>query len=80
MDTAPKIFISILENGESNISTISKKIDKTYSHVCKILNEYDCLFDKRKVGRNVFIKLNKNGTDIAKEINKLNDLINKNGI
>jgi len=74
-DSAPKVFEYLLIKGESIKSEISKNIDKTYSHICKILEVYDNLVTKRKSGRCVYINLNKKGRTIATKIVELQKLL-----
>lgn len=54
-------------------STIAKKIDCTYSHIVKILQEMerDGLVTFRRKGRLKIITLTKKGEDVAKSINNI---------
>ncbi|MFO7711456.1 MAG: hypothetical protein R6V53_06830 [Candidatus Woesearchaeota archaeon] len=75
----PAMMLVELKNakGEIYASSLAKKIDCTYSHVVKILQEMQeagiVNFDKQ--GRLKLLTLTKKGNEIAELINKVKNLI-----
>ncbi len=62
---------------EMYASTVAKKIDCTYSHIVKILQEMesDGMVTFKKKGRLKIISLTKKGEDVAKSINVIDKLL-----
>ena len=62
---------------EMYASTVAKKIDCTYSHIVKILQEMEenALVTFRRKGRLKMITLTKKGEEIARNINLIDKLI-----
>ena len=74
----PAMMLVELKNakGEVYASSLAKKIDCTYSHVVKILQEMEksklIYFDKQ--GRLKLLTLTKKGQDVAENIEKIRNL------
>jgi len=62
---------------EPYASTLAKKVDCTYSHVVKILQEMEDagLVNFEKSGRLKILKLTKKGEEIAKHIEAINNAL-----
>jgi predicted transcriptional regulator len=75
----PAKLLLVLVNTQLEMyaSTIAKKIDCTYSHIVKILQEMesDGMVTFKKKGRLKIISLTKKGEDIAKSINVIDRLL-----
>lgn len=72
------MLISILNaNQEVYASTLAKQIDCTYSHVVKILQDFqkEGLVNFDKQGRLKFVTLTKKGKDIAESFDKAKSLL-----
>lgn len=75
----PAMMLVELRNakGEIYASSLAKKIDCTYSHVVKILQEMETAeivkFDKQ--GRLKLLTLTKKGNEIAEHITKIRNLM-----
>jgi predicted transcriptional regulator len=63
--------------GELYASSLAKKIDCTYSHVVKVLQEMEKsgLINFDKQGRLKLLSLTKTGTDVAEHIEKIRSLL-----
>ena len=63
--------------GEMYASSLAKKIDCTYSHVVKILQEMERenLIHFNKQGRLKLLTLTKKGTDVAEGIDRIRNII-----
>ncbi|MFH0978203.1 MAG: winged helix-turn-helix domain-containing protein [Candidatus Woesearchaeota archaeon] len=74
----PAMMLVELKNakGEIYASSLAKKIDCTYSHVVKILQEMEKskLINFDKQGRLKLLTLTKKGQDIAENIEKIRNL------
>jgi predicted transcriptional regulator len=74
----PAMMLVELKNAKGDVyaSSLAKKIDCTYSHVVKILQEMEksklISFDKQ--GRLKLLTLTKKGQDIAENIEKIRNL------
>lgn len=74
----PAMMLVELKNAKSEMyaSSLAKKIDCTYSHVVKILQEMEksklIVFDKQ--GRLKLLALTKKGQDVAENIEKIRAL------
>jgi DNA-binding MarR family transcriptional regulator len=75
----PARLLLTLINTQAEIyaSTIAKKIDCTYSHIVKILQEMetDGLVTFKRKGRLKLISLTKKGEDVAKSINNIDRIL-----
>jgi predicted transcriptional regulator len=75
----PAMMLVELKNAKSEVyaSSLAKKIDCTYSHVVKILQEMEksklIAFDKQ--GRLKLLTLTKKGQDVAEHIEKIRTLL-----
>lgn len=75
----PAMMLVELKNAKSEIyaSSLAKKIDCTYSHVVKILQEMEnnklIRFDKQ--GRLKLLALTKKGHDVAENIERIKNLL-----
>ena len=75
----PAMMLVELKNAKSEIyaSSLAKKIDCTYSHVVKILQEMEnnklIKFDKQ--GRLKLLTLTKKGQDVAENIERIKNLL-----
>ena len=75
----PAMMLVELKNAKSEIyaSSLAKKIDCTYSHVVKILQEMEnnklIKFDKQ--GRLKLLTLTKKGHDVAENIERIKNLL-----
>ncbi len=71
----PAMMLVHLKNSENEVyaSSLAKKIDCTYSHVVKILQEMEKanLVRFEKTGRLKLLTLTKKGSDIADNIDKI---------
>jgi len=63
--------------GELYASSLAKKIDCTYSHVVKVLQEMEKsgLINFDKQGRLKLLTLTKAGTDVAENIEKIRSML-----
>jgi DNA-binding MarR family transcriptional regulator len=75
----PAMMLVHLNNSKTDIyaSSLAKKIDCTYSHVVKILQEMEKsdLVRFEKTGRLKLLTLTKKGQDIAEKINSIRNSI-----
>lgn len=75
----PAMMLVELRNakGEIYASSLAKKIDCTYSHVVKILQEMQSsnLVNFNKQGRLKLLNLTKKGSDVAEHIAKIRNLL-----
>lgn len=75
----PALMLLTLLNSENQVyaSTISKKIDCTYSHIVKILKEFEKegLITFNKKGRLKIINLTKKGEDVSRSINAIHKIL-----
>ena len=75
----PIMILLTLKNDNSDVyaSTLAKKIDCTYSHVVKLLQEMEkaSLVRFEKHGRLKILTLTKNGLEFATHIEKIMSLI-----
>ncbi|MBS3175697.1 hypothetical protein J4457_00490 [Candidatus Woesearchaeota archaeon] len=75
----PAMMLVELKNakGEMYASSLAKKIDCTYSHVVKILQEMERenLIHFNKQGRLKLLTLTKKGTDVAEGIDRIRNII-----
>ena len=75
----PAMMLVELKNAKTEIyaSSLAKKIDCTYSHVVKILQEMEnnklIKFDKQ--GRLKLLTLTKKGQDVAENIERIKNLL-----
>ncbi len=75
----PALMLTALKNTKSEIyaSTLSKKVDCTYSHVVKLLQQLEkegvVNFDKQ--GRLKLLTLTKKGSEIADYIDRIHGLL-----
>lgn len=72
------MLVSLLNpKQEMYASTVAKQVDCTYSHVVKILQEFQkqglVEFDKK--GRLKFVRLTKKGKDVAETFEKAKNLL-----
>jgi len=73
-----KLLLTLINTrDEIYASTIAKRIDCTYSHIIKILQnmETDGIVNFHKKGRLKIITLTKKGEEIAKSIHRIDTLI-----
>ena len=74
----PAMMLVELKNAKSEVyaSSLAKKIDCTYSHVVKILQEMERskLINFDKQGRLKLLTLTKKGQDVAEHIEKIRTL------
>jgi predicted transcriptional regulator len=74
----PAMMLVELKNAKGDVyaSSLAKKIDCTYSHVVKILQEMERskLINFDKQGRLKLLTLTKKGSDIAENIEKIRNL------
>ena len=73
-----KLLLALVNSPiEIYASTIAKKIDCTYSHIVKILQEMEAtsLVTFKRKGRLKIITLTKKGEEIAKNINLIDKLL-----
>jgi predicted transcriptional regulator len=75
----PAMLLVHLKNAKTDVyaSTIAKKIDCTYSHVVKILQEMERskLINFNKQGRLKYLTLTKKGMDVAESIEKIRSVL-----
>lgn len=75
----PALLLVNLKNAKAEMyaSTLAKKIDCTYSHVVKILQEMERakLINFDKQGRLKFLTLTKKGMDVADSIEKIRSVL-----
>jgi len=75
----PAMLLVHLKNAKTDIyaSTIAKRIDCTYSHVVKILQEMERakLINFDKQGRLKYLTLTKKGMDVAECIEKIRSVL-----
>ena len=75
----PAMMLVELRNvkGEVYASSLAKKIDCTYSHVVKILQEMEKsgLINFNKQGRLKLLTLTKKGSDIAESISTIRNIL-----
>ncbi len=75
----PAKLLLTLINTQTEIyaSTIAKKIDCTYSHIVKVLQEMEknALVTFKRKGRLKIITLTKKGEDVAKSIGNIDKLL-----
>jgi DNA-binding MarR family transcriptional regulator len=75
----PAMLLVNLKNAKQDVyaSTLAKKIDCTYSHVVKILQEMERakLINFNKQGRLKFLTLTKKGMDVAECIEKIRSVL-----
>ena len=74
-----RAIVCIRRNQKSGlcVSDVSRKVDTTYAHTCKIvkaMNEAG-LVEKKKVGRKKHLTLTKKGEEISDKINQVFNLI-----
>lgn len=64
-----RLLLSIKKQKEPYASLLAKKIDCTYAHTTKLLNQMNelGLVDFKKDGRNKFVTLTNQGQDLADE-------------
>ena len=64
-------------NGELYASSLAKKIDCTYSHVVKVLQEMETsgLINFDKQGRLKLLSLTKTGQDVAENIERIRGML-----
>ncbi|MBD3163948.1 hypothetical protein GF323_02000 [Candidatus Woesearchaeota archaeon] len=71
----PAMMLVYLNNSKTDVyaSSLAKKIDCTYSHVVKILQEMEKanLVNFEKTGRLKLLTLTKKGEDVAENIDKI---------
>lgn len=71
----PAMMLINLNNSKIDVyaSSLAKKIDCTYSHVVKILQEMEraSLVNFEKTGRLKLLTLTKKGEEVAREIDKI---------
>lgn len=75
----PALMLTALRNTKSEIyaSSLAKKVDCTYSHVVKLLQqlEKEGLVNFDKQGRLKLLTLTKRGNEIAEYIDKIKNLL-----
>ncbi len=75
----PALMLVELKNDSSNVyaSVLAKKIDCTYSHVVKILQEMQRadLINFKKEGRLKLLELTKKGKDVAANIQSIRGML-----
>ncbi len=73
------MLLVTLKNAKNEVyaSTVAKKIDCTYSHVVKILQEMEKakLINFNKQGRLKYLSLTKKGMDVAECIEKIRSVL-----
>ncbi len=72
------MLVSLLNpKAEMYASTVAKQVDCTYSHVVKILQEFqkEGLVDFDKKGRLKFVRLTKKGKDLAESLERAKGLL-----
>jgi predicted transcriptional regulator len=75
----PAMMLVNLLNSNSEVyaSTLAKSVDCTYSHVVKILQEFEDagLVSFEKTGRLKILKLTKKGEEVAKHVDAINNAL-----
>lgn len=75
----PALMLTTLINTKTEMyaSSLAKKVDCTYSHVVKLLQqlERDGIINFDKQGRLKFLTLTKKGTEIAEHIDKIKNIL-----
>ncbi|MDP2750252.1 MAG: winged helix DNA-binding protein [Nanoarchaeota archaeon] len=75
----PAMMLVELRNtkGETYASSLAKKVDCTYSHVVKVLQEMEKhgLVNFNKQGRLKLLSLTKKGADVAEHIDAIRNLL-----
>ena len=75
----PAMMLINLNNSKRDMyaSSLAKKVDCTYSHVVKILQEMEDagLVSSEKQGRLKLLKLTRKGLDVAESMNKIRNLL-----
>ncbi|MFT4310606.1 MAG: winged helix DNA-binding protein [Candidatus Woesearchaeota archaeon] len=75
----PAMLLMHVKNAKQNVyaSTVAKKIDCTYSHVVKILQEMERakLINFNKQGRLKYLTLTKKGMDVADYMERIKHML-----